>query len=570
METRSHFPLRTLTDALFAAPSDKSFITMWKSEDDIESVTFGEFRRRALLQAGFLQSQGVGAGETIILLMPQGIPLMTTFVGAMVLGAVPTILAYPNFKIEAAKYRFGLLGVSANLKPRLIVVDQEFPNALLEHIKFEGPAQIVRFRENDSLIPIPDIESSLDPNRLAFIQHSAGTTGLQKGVALSHMAVLEHIGNLARTLHLRPDDRIYSWLPLYHDMGLIACFMLPLVCHMPAVMQAPTDWVMQPATMLELIQTYSCSLAWIPNFTLQFLARRIRPEDRTSFDLSSLRALINCSEPVRAGSMDEFLAAFQNCRLNTNVLQSCYAMAETVFAVTHSDVADAGPRRIWVHGDSYRNQKKVIPVPPDTPGATCLVSSGSRLPDTQIRIVSSEGRDLVPGRIGEIVIRSAAMLDGYYNRPDLTAKALRDGWYWSGDLGFVLGDELYVVGRKKDLIIVAGTNIYPQDVEEIVSTHPAIYDGRVVAFGQYNANLGTEEIVVVAEVRTACDLQKTRTIERELKTAISSELQVGVGAIYLKPGRWIVKSSAGKPARSTTREKLLSEHRELQFQGELS
>jgi len=162
------------------------------------------------------------------------------------------------------------------------------------------------------------------------------------------------------------------------------------------------------------------------------------------------------------------------------------------------------------------------------------------------------------------------MLDGYYNRPDLTAKALRDGWYWSEDLGFVLDDELYVVGRKKDLIIVAGANIYPQDVEEIVSAHPAIYDGRVVAFGQYNSNLGTEEIIVVAEVRDEGDLQKTRTIERELRTAISSELGIGIASIYLKPGRWIVKSSAGKPARSTTREKLLSEHSELQLQGEPS
>ena len=570
MGTTTHLPFQTLSDALFAAPSSKPFITMWKAEDDIESVTFGEFRRRALLQAGHLQSQGIGVGDTIVLLMPQGIPLMASFVGALILGAVPAILAYPNFKIEAAKYRFGLAGVSANLKPRLIVVDEKFPDELLEHIRVEGPVRIVRFDDSDSMLPMRDIGQSVEPTSLAFIQHSAGTTGLQKGVALSHAAVLEHLGNLAQAIHLCPEDRIYSWLPLYHDMGLIACFMLPLVCHVPVVMQSPTDWVMQPGTMCELIQTYRCSLAWVPNFTLQFLARRMRPEDRSSFDLSSLRALINCSEPVRAASMDEFLAAFEHCRLKPNALQSCYAMAETVFAVTHSDVAAAYPRRIWLDGNSFRNQNCAFPVPRDTPGVICAVSSGRCLPDTQIRIVSSEGRDLPPGGIGEIVIRSAAMLDGYYNRPDLTAKALRDGWYWSGDLGFVLEDELYVVGRKKDLIIVAGANIYPQDVEEIVSAHPAIYDGRVVAFGQYNSNLGTEEIFVVAEVRDEGDLQMTRKIERELRAAISSELGVGIGTIYLKPGRWIVKSSAGKPARSTTREKLLSEHSELQVQGGLS
>src|SRR6266849_1460795 len=217
MGTRFRFPFRTLFDALFTAPSNKCFITMWKSEDDIESVTFGEFRRLALLQAEYLRSQGLEVADTIVLLMPQGIPLMTAFMGAMILGAIPTILAYPNFKIEAAKYRFGLLGVSANLNPRLIVVDQDFPDELLEHITLEGPARIVRYSKNDSLVPMADIGRSVEPNRLAFIQHSSGTTGLQKGVALSHSAVLEQIGNLGQAIHLCPGDRIYSWLPLYHD-----------------------------------------------------------------------------------------------------------------------------------------------------------------------------------------------------------------------------------------------------------------------------------------------------------------------------------------------------------------
>src|SRR5207237_1918660 len=133
-------------------------------------------------------------------------------------------------------------------------------------------------------------------------------------------------------LRVTPEDRIYSWLPLYHDMGLIACFLLPLICHLPVVMQSPTDWVMQPGTMLQLISNYRCTLAWIPNFTLQFLARCVRPEDRPLYDLFSLRMLINCSEPIRAASMDEFLEAYRPCHLRPHVLPSCYAMAETVLA----------------------------------------------------------------------------------------------------------------------------------------------------------------------------------------------------------------------------------------------
>jgi acyl-CoA synthetase (AMP-forming)/AMP-acid ligase II len=227
------------------------------------------------------ESHGTVTGERILLVMPQGIPLMTTFAAAMLAGAIPAIMAYPNFKVEAAKYRFGLSGVSKNLKARLVVVDENFPDEYLSYVTCEGDAKIIRNSNSaasaEATIPASSRQahSFASADRIAFIQHSAGTTGLQKGVALSHSAVLTQIGHLATTLKITEEDRIYSWLPLYHDMGLIACFMLPLVCHLPVVMQSPTDWVMQPGSMLSLITEYRCTLSWIPNFALQFLARRV-------------------------------------------------------------------------------------------------------------------------------------------------------------------------------------------------------------------------------------------------------------------------------------------------------
>jgi PAS domain S-box-containing protein len=180
-----------------------------------------------------------------------------------------------------------------------------------------------------------------------------------------------------------------------------------------------------------------------------------------------------------------------------------------------------------------------------------------------VRIVSSDGTDLSDGYIGEILIQSDSLFAGYYNRPDLTEKALQGGWYWSGDLGFSLDGELYVIGRAKDLIIVAGKNIYPQDIEEIVCNHPAIHDGRAVAFGLYNPDLGTQDVIVVAETETEEELKNASEIERALRNAIVAELDKSPRAICLKPPRWIVKSTAGKPARSTTREKLLIEDPEI-------
>ncbi len=358
-------------------------------------------------------------------------------------------------------------------------------------------------------------------------------------------------------------DRIYSWLPLYHDMGLIACFMLPLAYHLPVVMQAPDDWVLQPVTMPELISQYRCTLTWVPNFTLQFLARRVRAEDLEDLDLSSLRAIINCSEPVRAQSMDEFEAAYSPHGLRADALRSSYAMAENVFAVTQSDSSPRGPKRLWMDGERFRNEHLTASVAVDSPGAICLVSSGRCLPGNEVRIVSEDGGDLPHGAVGEILIRSDSLFEGYYNRPDATAAAIKGGWYWSGDLGIVWDGEVYVIGRRKDLIIVAGKNIHPHDVEEIVSRHADIHDGRVIAMGLYNADLGTEDIVVVAELHNDGSGVDAVAVERAVRGALVAELGVTLRKLYLKPPRWLVKSTAGKPARAGTRDKLLAEHPEL-------
>ena len=561
-EPRPSLDFRTLIEALDTAPLNRPFVTMWRGDDDARTVSFGEFKRRAEALAVYFQSNGLGAGERVVLIMPQGIELMAAFAGAMILGAVPAILAYPNFKVEPAKYRAGLAGVTANLKAQMVVLDNEFPPELTDYVAATDGSLVLRISDHEPSAEIALPAKPLEADGLAFIQHSAGTTGLQKGVALSNRAVLTQLDHLASALEITERDRIYSWLPLYHDMGLIACFMLPMVCHLPVVMQSPTDWVMQPATMPQLISEYKCTLAWAPNFTLQFLARRVHPDDRSEYDLSSLRALISCSEPVRAGSMDEFRDAYAGSGLQPFVLQSSYAMAENVFAVTQSPVSSE-PRRLTVDGRRLRSEHLAVPVDEAAGEAVQVVSSGPCLPGNHVRIASPDGKGLPDGTVGEILIRSDSLFDGYYNRPDLTEDALREGWYWSGDLGFYLDRELYVIGRKKDLMIVAGKNIYPQDVEEIAHRHPAIHDGRAVSFGLYNPDLGTEDIIVVAEVEREEELKDCLAIERAVRNSVVAELGVAVRAVYLKPPRWIVKSTAGKPARATTLDKLLSEHAEL-------
>ncbi|MGB8113205.1 MAG: AMP-binding protein [Candidatus Sulfotelmatobacter sp.] len=571
---------RNLIDALDAAPDDRPFVTFWIDEDEQETVTFSEFRRRARLQSGVLKAQGVKVDDRVIVIMPQGIAAMTVFAGAMMLGAAPALLAYPNDKVDPSKYRSGLAGVTANLNPKLVVIDNKFPDDLLGHVSLNEKIKLLRAGDgsasDEGREEVPPIRSQ-DPNRdsrgqadqIAFIQHSAGTTGLQKGVALTHAAVLRQLQHLAQALEIDgATDLIYSWLPLYHDMGLIACFMLPLACHVPVVMQSPIDWVMQPETMLQVITEHKCTLAWLPNFAFQFVPRRTRPNRRAQYDLASVRALINCSEPVRSSSMQEFQSAFAPNGLRAGALQSSYAMAENVFAVTQSDInRPGGPPRICADGGQFRSSHRIIPVAESVPGSVSFTSSGRLLPNHEIRIVSDSGAVLADSHVGEILVKSDCLFEGYYNRPDLTAKAIADGWYRTADLGFITDGDVYVVGRKKDLIIVGGENIYPQDIEEIAASHAAIHDGRAIAIGVYNPDLGTEEILVVAEMESEALLGNAAEIEREIRAQIVAGVGVAPAMIFLKPPKWIVKSTAGKAARSATLEKLQKEHPEFSFES---
>jgi fatty-acyl-CoA synthase len=551
-----------LVAALEAAPENAEFVTFWVDEEEHETVSFGEFRHRSSIQAAGLPDQGVSPGDRVVIIMPQGIAAMTAFAAAMMLGVVPAFLAYPNFKIEPAKYRSGLLGVTTNLGAKAVVIDENFPEEMLACVALGPETKLIRAGDDRSRRKSINVEGSgaIDPETVVFIQHSAGTTGLQKGVALTHAAVLRQIGHLAQVLRIDSRDRIYSWLPLYHDMGLIASFMLPMLCHIPVVMQSPIDWVMQPESLLQVISKTKCTVGWMPNFAFQFVPRRTPQKRWPAYDLSSLRLMINCSEPVRASSMNEFQNAF---RIRQGVLQSSYALAENVFTVTQSDIDAAGPQTVWVDAQQFRSAHRVVPLAEDTAGALSFTSSGRPLPNQQIRIITDDGENASPDSVGEIAIHSDCLFTGYYNRPDLSAQAFVDGWYCTGDLGFLLDGELYVAGRKKDLLIVGGENIYPQDIEEIVGSHLSIHDGRVIAMGVYNPDVGTQEIVVVAEVERAELLHESAALEQQIRSSIVAGLGIAVKSIILKPPKWIVKSTAGKAARSATKEKLMREHPEF-------
>jgi acyl-CoA synthetase (AMP-forming)/AMP-acid ligase II len=370
-------------------------------------------------------------------------------------------------------------------------------------------------------------------------------------VALSHRAVLKQIQAYGRAIELDPKkDVIVSWLPLYHDMGLIAGFVMPIVTGTRLVLMSPFEWVKQPGMLLEAFSQYGGTLCWLPNFAYNHIARTFRPNE--GLDLSTWRAAINCSEPVYAESHQMLLDKLAPHGFSESALAVSYAMAENTFGVTQTKLG-APPRIDTVEIAAVQERGEANPAKSGKP----FVSCGRAIDTVELRIFDADRRPLPDRRVGEIALKSEFMLSAYYKRPDLTEKAItKDGWYLTGDMGYMADGELYITGRKKDLIIVGGKNVYPQDIEAIANRTAGIHPGRAVAFGVLDERIGSEKVVVVAEAVENANLDDA---ERELRAHIVQETEVTLGDLRFVPKGWIVKTSSGKHARSDNREKYLRE-----------
>jgi acyl-CoA synthetase (AMP-forming)/AMP-acid ligase II len=271
--------------------------------------------------------------------------------------------------------------------------------------------------------------------------------------------------------------------------------------------------------------------------------------------LSTWRAVINCSEPVHYHSHQLFADRFARHGLRPEALVTCYAMAENVFAVTQGGI-DAPVFVDEVDERALLIERRAIPTHHQT---LKLLSCGPALPNVRVRVLDDERNELPDRYIGEIALQSDCLLTGYFHRPDLTAKAFHDGWYLTGDLGYVANGEVFITGRKKDLIIVGGKNVYPQDLERLAGDVPGIHPGRVVAFGVYDEEAGTEEVVVVAEAETEPDEAERERLADALRQRITRGTDVALRLAHVVGPKWLIKTSSGKIARAANREKYLAE-----------
>ena len=514
--------------------------------------------------AARLAEAGIARGDVIAVILQHGEPLVAAFWGAILHGAVPTILPFLTEKLSPEKYRQDLASLFAITRPAAIITYAEF-GAEARRAIADAPAGTATplVLDLDAIKPVaPDWDAlggvAARADDIALLQHSSGSTGLQKGVALSHQAILNQLESYARAIRLAPaTDVIASWLPLYHDMGLIASFVLPVTLGVPLVLLSPFDWVRAPARLLQAISTYRATLCWLPNFAYNFSATRIRDRDLEGLDLSSMRAFVNCSEPMRAASHRMFAERFAAIGVRDVMMTTCYAMAENVFAVTQGGINGPVVVDRPIARDLREDRHARLASPGEAADVVEMLSAGRPIDGVTLRIVNDARAPLGERHIGEICLRSNSMLTGYFHRDDATQTSIRDGWFYTGDLGYVADGELYVTGRKKDLIIVGGKNVYPQDIELLVEEVEGIRAGRVVAFGLFDEAAGTEEIAVIAECEPS-DEDGLAQLREDVRRSIAQRSDVVARVIELVPPRWLIKTSSGKVARTANKDKYLA------------
>lgn len=547
-------------NACLEAPAQAAVHLLYSREAD-RTLTWQALISGATGYARAYAQAGVQPGEVVILILPHGEDLLFSFLGAVLHGAVPSIMPYLTEKLSPERYQEALHALFEIVSPAAAVTYAGFQ----ERVE-RAAAGIPSYRGLLLSGTIPPAQPEADhlpglgraAGELVLLQHSSGTTGLQKGVALSHQAVFNQVESYTQAIRLDRHDVIVSWLPLYHDMGLIAGFLLPLITRTPLVLMSPFDWVRAPYRLMQAVSRYRGTLTWLPNFAYNFCAQKIRARDLDGVDLSSWRAVINCSEPMYLQSHEQFLERFAPYGLKAGALATCYAMAENVFAVTQGGIET--PVRVdMVDLESLQKEQRAVPVEAGGSGRKVarLLSAGRPIAGTRVKVVDGQGRALPERSIGEIALQSNCMLTGYYNRPDLTSQAFLEGWYLTGDLGYLAEGELFITGRKKDLIIVGGKNVYPQDLERIAGEVEGIHPGRVVAFGLLDEAAGTEEVVLVAESDLEGEQEHAQLAE-EIRRRINQGTDIVLRRVAIVERGWLLKTSSGKIARGANREKYLA------------
>ncbi len=564
---------RSVTRFAAEAPERPALILQvsgsWRQVSYCELAERMETWARAL--HGFRPAGSAPGTAVAIIVAQHGLDAYASFLGAMRAGLIACFLPRPTPKQNPDLYWSNHRDVLARIKPAVVLAQPDLMAPLRSVLAEAVPIIDASHLTDASLCVLPAMDDIDSDDIAALLQHSSGTTGLKKGVVLTHGQIRHQVASYSSVMDMSASDGVVSWLPLYHDMGLITSFLMPLSLGAPIAAIDPFDWLARPDSILVAASRFKSSFCWLPNFAFAHLVNTA--DDTFNYDLSSMRAFLDCSEPCRAETIEAFQARFAPHGLRSGAVAACYAMAETVFAVTNSVLGEP-PVILSVDAERLSSRSEAVPVAIGTEGSVRLVSCGPPIPGTSVRIAGSAGRPETPlswlwkkrgvaapdvHRVGEILVQSGSAFGGYHGDKAASAACMDGDWYKTGDLGFFHDGQLYVCGRLKDLIIVNGRNFYAHDIEAVASGVIGVKPGRAVAFGIERAAAGSDGAVLLAET-VAADAVNDRDLARAISKAVFDVLGLTLHHVGVMGPGVLVKTTSGKISRSENRLRYAREH----------
>ncbi|MEC3918552.1 AMP-binding protein [Nocardia sp. CDC160] len=554
----------TLPDRLadIAAAHPTVATTFWSTGQRLE---YAELHRLSLVAAAELVRRGVGRGEPVGILCPNAPEFLVSFFAVAAAGGAATPLPLPASTRRAGGYPQQLAAITAAAGMRTVLVSSTFAELMpLLHgsvnVEFVDTARLTeadtaRLTEADTARlteadAAPAVElPHPEPDDLAVVQFTSGSTALPKGVRLTHRQVLAGLAAIRRGIALDLDDQGGFWLPLFHDMGLFGT-LSAILRGIPSHLWSPLSFVKDPARWLREFAASGTTITAMPSFGYEALLAAVDPEQVAELDLRHWRIAFNGAEPISQDVVSRFLERFAPAGFAPSSMFGVYGMAEATLAVAFPPLGRE-PVFEWVDRALLADAGVAEPISPELSWARAVAGVGAAVDGLELRVVSTDGGiDLPDGRVGEILIRGASVTEGYLTAdPDAVADRFVDGWLRTGDLGYLRAGELFVTGRCKDMITVRGVNHYAQDVEAAVADLDGIYKGRCTAAADPD---GADIIAVIAE--TECEGDAADALTRAIKDRIAADLGLAAVEVHLVPPRTIPRTSSGKLRRLAARD----------------
>lgn len=548
-----HANFESLVEALDYAATGQTGMNFYDRRSQlVSSFEYRMLKRRALMGARRLLGLGLVRGDRVALIADTNATFVEVFFACQYAGLIPVPLPIPMGVGQHSSYVDKLRGLLNSCSPAAVCGGEEWLPLVREAAADLPPMPLLSGADIDAL---PEAEVELQApgaDDVAYLQYTSGSTRFPRGVVITQRAVMANLQVISRDgIKLRQGDRCVSWLPFYHDMGLVGFVLTPVATQLSVDYLRTQDFAMRPLQWLKLISRNRGTVSVAPPFGYNLCLRRCSDKDLAELDLRSWRVAGVGAEPVPFEALTQFAERFAATGFATGTFMPCFGLAESTLAVSFAD-ATKGLRADVIDRDVLEHDGKAVPPTPHTRAISTFVNCGAALPGHRLEIRNAQGEVLGEREVGQIFIAGPSLMSGYFRDPDSQLQASQ--WLDTGDLGYLFEGDLHVTGRKKDLIIIRGRNIWPQDIEHVAEGEPDVRPGDAIAFVTAR---GDEPVVVMQiQCRVASPASREHMV-RSLSGRIQSEFGVSVD-IQLVPPQSIPRTSSGKPARAEAKRRYLS------------